>query len=125
MLVPWIIVMTHGFGYMDQVTPVMKFMTETSFIRYILVAMNLALYKNREPLHCSEEMLLCYYKNPDRFLKDLGATNTTFGLEMLMSVGFLIFFRVIAYILLRIRLNPDRLRIFVSNVHFCSSPSST
>lgn len=91
----------------------MRIMMGTSFVRYAVVAMVIALFNNRD-LYCAEEEIYCHYRNSDHVLRDLGMLDTTYEMQTFGLVMFLLLFRLIAYIGLRLRLNPEWPSVFIN-----------
>ncbi|KAF2896641.1 hypothetical protein ILUMI_09535 [Ignelater luminosus] len=110
---PIIMFCIYGMGYGQFIGPVMKIVTYTSYMRVALVAVGQSIFGNRHPLECTDE-IFCYYQDPKRLLRDAGMANSSYTLHILGLIAYVILFRLIAYLAIRLRLTSEIPRI-VSN----------
>ncbi|KAK4886496.1 hypothetical protein RN001_002767 [Aquatica leii] len=79
---PLIILCVYGMGYGSTIEPHMKIIMGISYVRFAVVAGMTAIFENRGPFDCFNE-IYCYYKDPNQTLKDLGMLNASYGWNML------------------------------------------
>lgn len=99
---PCVILCICGMGYGPNIEYYMKILMSLSYIRYALVSASQALFANREPFECYDE-IYCHYKEPKHLLRDVGMLNASYTINLLVLIAFLITFRILAYIILKYR----------------------
>lgn len=100
-------------GYGQRITPFMKIIIYTSYMRVALIAVVQSIFDNRPPLECTDE-IYCYYQDPKRLLRDAGMENSSYTLHVLCLIGYVILFWLIAYLALRVRLTSEISRVIVN-----------
>lgn len=95
----------YGVGQTTYMHLGLKILRYASFLRCSLVALVLPIFgDDRQPFKCTDE-IYCYYTDPKKGLKDAGMLNTSYGFHILGLIVYLIFFRLVAFVLLRYRLS--------------------
>lgn len=99
-----LLMMFSGFGVnLRDIPYLLKWGTEISFLRYGLEALVAAIYDAREILPCYE--YYCHYRYPKMFLNEVAMTTDGFGKDVIALVITLLITRVVAYFMLRLRVN--------------------
>lgn len=84
-------------------SPYVGWITDTSYIFYGYSGLMLSVYGyDRGPLKCAE--FICLYQDPAEFLEFAGTAGWKFHQLSLTLLGFELFFRIVAYCLLKYRL---------------------
>ncbi|KAF2902428.1 hypothetical protein ILUMI_03758, partial [Ignelater luminosus] len=100
----------YGMGYGSTIGILMKSLMYTSFLRLALVAVVLSIFGDRRQLECTDE-IYCHYKDPKHLLRDSGMLDLSYSVHVLGLLVYVILFRLIAFIALRIRLTSDISRV--------------
>lgn len=80
-----------------------KPLTYFSYFRYGFEGSIQAIYgNNRTSLHCSD--VYCYYKHPKKFLDDFGMSGSSFNMDIIGLVGWVIALLIILYVALWMKL---------------------
>lgn len=103
------IMMFAGFGVTLRDLPsYLKWGTHLSYLRYGLEGYVGSIYGNgRETLHCNEDKY-CHYKFPEKFLDDIAMRGDRFWVDVIALVVMLLIARLMAYVLLRWKLQAVR-----------------
>ncbi|XP_023304678.2 ATP-binding cassette sub-family G member 4 isoform X1 [Lucilia cuprina] len=81
----------------------LRFLCDISFFRYSLEGFMRALYAYDRPiLNCMEDF--CYYKNPAKFLKDLGMSGDFYGCDVGALLIWILVLKILFFISLVIRI---------------------
>ncbi|KAF2900586.1 hypothetical protein ILUMI_05599 [Ignelater luminosus] len=112
---PLVFFCIYGMGYGQYIGRVMNIIIYTSYMRVGIVALTQSVFGNRHPLECTDE-IYCYYQDPKRLLRDVGMADASYTLHVLGLIGYVIFFRLIAYLALRFRLTSELSRIIVNYI---------
>lgn len=96
----------YGMGYRNAIEPHMQIVIAMSYVRLALVGFCNSVFDNRSPLECNDE-IYCHYNNPSELMRDMGLTGTTYLTQVCGVFGFMIFFRVSAYLALKYRLSSE------------------
>uniref|UniRef100_A0A6A7G821 ATP-binding cassette sub-family G member 4-like n=1 Tax=Hirondellea gigas TaxID=1518452 RepID=A0A6A7G821_9CRUS len=84
----------------------LRWISYLSYVRYGFEGALLAIYGDREPLHCSEAY--CHYKNPQKLLQHLDIEGANFWYDVLVLCAFFVILRTIGYFVLRWKLKSER-----------------
>ncbi|KAF5282006.1 hypothetical protein FQA39_LY00530 [Lamprigera yunnana] len=93
---PLVLLCFYGAGYGNKIEPYMKVIMGISYVRFAAVAGMTAIFENRGPFDCFNE-IFCYYKDPKQILRDLGMLNASYSLNMLALFCYGVLFRMIAF----------------------------
>lgn len=109
LIVPMLALSVYGMGFGAVIEPLMQFLMALSYLRYGVTAYCNALYGfDRGFLSCDlEETNYCHYRDPVLLIKDLGLKGTSYLGQLSGLIVFLIFFRVTAFVALRLRLTAE------------------
>ncbi|XP_075224617.1 ATP-binding cassette subfamily G member 4-like isoform X2 [Lycorma delicatula] len=104
-----LMVSIHGMGYGLYITQFMQNIMKLSFLRFSLVGMITCLYQNgRAPLECKDEIHpYCHYKDPYMLVRDLGMAKQNIVNQIFGLIGYLLLFRLVAFLSLRYNLTLD------------------
>lgn len=98
-----IILFSGFFVNLNAIPDYISWLTYISYVRYGFEGVMLAIYGfNREELKCSEDP--CYNTDPDIFLKEMGMGDGVFWIDAVALFGFFVFLRLMAYVVLRLKL---------------------
>lgn len=92
-------------GYRAAIEPFMKALMSLSYLRYGLVGICNAIFDEREPLECNE--IYCHYRNPEVLMMDMGMGKQDIVTQFGVIIGFMLFFRLFGYIVLKCRMNVE------------------
>ncbi|RZF39649.1 hypothetical protein LSTR_LSTR001170 [Laodelphax striatellus] len=108
-MAPILMIAIHGMGYGLHIKPFMKSLMNLSFIRIAVVGIVTSLYQNgRGPMECkSQTHPYCHYREPYMLVRDLGMTNQSTVNQIIGLIGFLLLFRMAAFLTLRYTLMTD------------------
>ncbi|CAG9762909.1 unnamed protein product [Ceutorhynchus assimilis] len=106
-LAPLLALACYGMGYRAAIEPVMKVIISFSYLRFGVVGLSTALFKNRELMNCPEDIVYCHYKNPEALLKDMGMLEEDYKIQFYIILAYLVLFRVLAYCSLKYRLTSE------------------
>ncbi|CAH0560095.1 unnamed protein product [Brassicogethes aeneus] len=106
-LAPLLALAVYGMGYKSSIEPLMKALMSLSYLRYGMVGFCEAIFRDREPLDCAEDEVYCHYRIPEILMVDMGMANQNFHAQLLVILGFALFFRVFAYVALKYRLTSE------------------
>lgn len=106
-LAPLLALAVYGMGYRSSIEPFMKFMMSLTYLRYGVVGYSNTLFYNRPPLECPSEEIYCHYARPDVLMKDMGMPAMDYTNQLGMVLLFMVFFRIISYVSLKLRLNTE------------------
>uniref|UniRef100_A0A6M2E3Q0 Putative transporter abc superfamily breast cancer resistance protein n=1 Tax=Xenopsylla cheopis TaxID=163159 RepID=A0A6M2E3Q0_XENCH len=79
-----------------------------SYLRYGLEGLVGAIYGMNRPTLTCESGKYCHYKYPQKFLSEISMRGDQFWMDMIALTSILLFLRVLAYFLLRFKLNAVR-----------------
>ncbi|XP_041987013.1 ATP-binding cassette sub-family G member 1-like isoform X2 [Aricia agestis] len=99
---PLLALACYGFGFGEHIEPLMRYLMNTSFVRYSLSGQCLALFHNRAPLSCSGD--ICIYSDPKIFLRDLGMIEDIYWQQALAVILFIFLFRIMGFLALKFKL---------------------
>lgn len=86
----------------------LSWLTYISYVRYGFEGAMLSVYGfDREELKCSEDNN-CHFTNPEDFLEEMAMEDAVFWIDAVALFGFFLFLRVVAYIVLRLKLRSTR-----------------
>lgn len=107
--VPLMLFAIQGMGETEPVSMFRKLIMYLSYIRYGLEALSLSIFGyNREPIPCPAEEQYCEFRLPRYMLKIMQMETATYWFDIVSLVFILITTKVIAFYLLRQRLQPNR-----------------
>lgn len=106
LIAPIAILPLYGAGFGNTAPLAMEVIMRFSYMRNAMIASLYALMDDRSPLPCPDDVF-CYYKDPKHVLHSLGLYNKSYYLEMLGMVGHAVFFRILAYFLLKRKMKGD------------------
>ncbi|KAL5278836.1 hypothetical protein ACFFRR_003454 [Megaselia abdita] len=90
----------------EHMSSVMFAVSYTSTLRYSLESIVLALYGNNRPdTICPEETIYCHMKNPNFLLKNLGMSNGSYTVNIIMLMLQIILFKTVGYFVLKRKLH--------------------
>lgn len=117
-------VMFSGFFLYYRDTPkVFQWMYETSVVRHAIEAVSIAIFGyGRKPLYCDvNKYLLCPFKYPQDFLKQVDITTNRFTTNLLFIIIFGILVKILCYIALKYKLSRGQWRPRIFQLPVCLS----
>lgn len=106
-MAPLLALAVYGMGYRAAIEPVMSVLMALSYLRYGIVGFCNAIFSNRPFLHCKEEEIYCHYRDPEVLMIDMGMSGYSYNVQVLCILGFMVLFRVFAYVALKYRLKSE------------------
>lgn len=107
--VPLMLLAVYGVGFEKDSIPILiRIGMYSSYLRYGLEGLAVAIYGDRDLLPCPDEEDLCYFVNPVRLLEEMGMENLTFSFDFAMLCIILVIIKGLSYYLLQQRLSPNK-----------------
>ncbi|KZC09024.1 ATP-binding cassette sub-family G member 4 [Dufourea novaeangliae] len=102
-----IVLFSGFFVNFDAIPKYLKFLSYVSYVRYSFEGTMISVYGyNRAKLKCSDAY--CHFKSPTKFLEEMSMQDAVFWVDAVALAGFLLFLRVTAYFVLRLKLRSLR-----------------
>ena len=84
----------------------MQWCAYAAYVRYGFEGTMLSIYSyDREPLECS--VPYCHFKHPHKFLEELNLQDGVFWVDVVVLIGFFLFFRILGYFVLKFKVKSD------------------
>ncbi|XP_033326721.2 ABC transporter expressed in trachea [Megalopta genalis] len=102
-----IVLFSGFFVNFDAIPKYLKFLSYVSYVRYSFEGAMISVYGyNRAKLKCSDPY--CHFKSPTKFLEAMSMQDAVFWVDAVALAGILLFLRVAAYFVLRLKLRSLR-----------------
>lgn len=106
-LAPLLALAVYGMGYRSSIEPFYKVMMTLTYIRNGVVGVCNTLFYQRAPLVCPEDQIYCHYAHPDILMADMAMPLMDYKYQLGIICIFMVLFRLLAYLVLKCRLNND------------------
>ncbi|XP_076296273.1 ABC transporter expressed in trachea [Lasioglossum baleicum] len=102
-----IVLFSGFFVNFDAIPKYLKFLSYVSYVRYSFEGAMISVYGyNRAKLKCSDPY--CHFRSPTMFLEEMSMQDAVFWVDAVALAGFVLFLRVTAYFVLRLKLRSLR-----------------
>ncbi|KAK9695464.1 ABC-2 type transporter [Popillia japonica] len=103
--IPLVLLGIHGVGYGDSLEAFIEFLMSTSYPRHAITGLATAIYKDRGRFQCDDEF--CIFGDSEFLLMKLGMGKHRFTTEAVILFAFFVFYRILSYIFLKIRVSTS------------------